>query len=79
MFRLPVHWPRGFIGARSSSDSDQLKVIYSRRQALDHRIIKIQTQKKSLFNLCVFSATPLLPSIVDSENHIFLAVLETRA
>jgi hypothetical protein len=25
--------------------------------------------------LCVFSATPLLPSIVDSENHIFLAVL----
>ena len=51
---------------------------YSRRQALDHRIIKIRTQKKPLFNLCVFSATPLLPSIVDSENHIFLAVLGRR-
>jgi hypothetical protein len=35
--------------------------------------------KKTAFDLCVFSATPLLPSIVDNENHIFLAVLSRPA
>jgi hypothetical protein len=43
-----------------------------------HKIIKIRARKKPPFDLCVFSATPLLPSIVDNENHIFLAILSRQ-